>query len=179
MQFNKLQLFDMVSHLMPCHMTKPWIQRTKSEYKSWSAGLRGLHSQVWHSFWTELFCVYYSWSPLNFTLLAPTKTTYYNGNGHGSTSTLNCPRPFLSFWKLALNWTKSQHFDKLYQFWIVTIQIQTRDVRDHLGKKKSLMDWKIIMFDHERVKTLKVILSLSILFSYVKSKKLVNKEIWG
>jgi len=34
----------------------------------------------------------------------------------------------------------------------------------------SLMDWKIIMFDHEGVKTMKVIWSLSIFFSRVKSK---------
>jgi len=37
----------------------------------------------------------------------------------------------------------------------VIIQIQTRDIKDHLGKENatiSLMDWKIIMFDHEGVK---------------------------
>jgi len=41
-------------------------------------------------------------------------------------------------------------------FCTVTVQIQTQYVRDHLGKENttiSLMDWKIIMFDHEGVKT--------------------------
>jgi len=52
-------------------------------------------------------------------------------------------------------------------FWIVTIQIQTRHGRDHIGKEKttiSLMEWKLIMFDHECVKTAKVMWSLSTSF---------------
>jgi len=40
----------------------------------------------------------------------------------------------------------------------------------------SLMDWKIIMFDHEGVKIAKVIWSLSILFSHVKSKNWSPKK---
>jgi len=91
-----------------------------------------------------------------------------------------CPRPFLSFLECALNWTKKQHFDKFYQFLkIVTIQIQIRHVRDHMGKENtiiSLMDWKIIMFDHEDIKTVKVIWSLSIFFPHVKSKKWSPKK---
>jgi len=35
------------------------------------------------------------------------------------------------------------------------------------------------MFDYEGVKIAKVIWSLSIHFSHVKSKKLVTKKIWG
>ncbi len=67
-------------------------------------------------------------------------------------------------------------------FGIVTVQIQIRDVRDHMGKENttiSLMGWKIIIFDHEGVKTLNVIWSLSILLSHVNSKIGVMKEIWG
>jgi len=44
---------------------------------------------------------------------------------------------------------------------------------DHIGKENSivsLMDWKIIMFDEEGVKIVKVIWSLSIFFLRVKSK---------
>ncbi len=59
--------------------------------------------------------------------------------------------PFLSFLEVALNWTKSQHFGMLYHFKkSVTVQIQIRHVRDHLGKENttiSPMDWKIIRFD--------------------------------
>jgi len=64
-------------------------------------------------------------------------------------------------------------------FWIVTVQIQTRHVRDHIGKENttiSLVDGKIIMFDHESVKTMEVIWSLSIYFSGVKSKKVVTQK---
>jgi len=60
---------------------------------------------------------------------------------------------------------------------IQTIQIQTRDVRDHIGKKKRNTGWKIIiMFDHEGVKTMK-----KFQFSFWMStlKKLVTKKIWG
>jgi len=65
-------------------------------------------------------------------------------------------------------------------FWIVTIQIQTRHVRGCIGKENitiSLIEWKIIMFDHEGIKTTKVMWSLSLLFLQVKSKKLVTKKI--
>jgi len=59
----------------------------------------------------------------------------------------------LSFQEFALKWTKSQHFNKLYHLKkIVTGQIQIRHVSDRIRKentKTSLMDWKIIMFDHE------------------------------
>jgi len=43
-------------------------------------------------------------------------------------------------------------------FWNITIQIQTRHVTNHKRKENttiSLMDWKIIMFNHEGVKTMK------------------------
>jgi len=86
----------------------------------------------------------------------------------------------LSFLEFALNWTKCQYFDKLHQFfWIVIVQIQTRHIRDRLGKENTstlLMDWKIIMFNHEGVQIAKVMWSLWILFSQVKSKKLVTKK---
>jgi len=89
----------------------------------------------------------------------------------------------LSFLEFALNWIKCQHFDKLYQFFgNVTVQIQTRHVRDCIGKENttiSLMEWKITMFDHEGVKTTIVMWSLSIHFSQVKSKKLMTKKLWG
>jgi len=61
----------------------------------------------------------------------------------------------------------------------VTIQIQSRHVRHHIGKENtsiSLMDWKIVMFDHEGVIIVKKSWSLSILFLHdVKSRKLVSK----
>jgi len=66
-------------------------------------------------------------------------------------------------------------------FLIVIIQIQNRHVRDHIEKEIttiSLMDWKIIMFDYEGDKTTKMMSSLSIFFSQVKSKKLVTKKPW-
>ena len=56
---------------------------------------------------------------------------------------------------------------------IVTVQIQTTYVRDHIGKENtivSLVDWKIIKFDQEGVETMKVMKSLSILFSHLKFK---------
>jgi len=65
-------------------------------------------------------------------------------------------------------------------FWIATIQIQTIHIRDHMGKENttiSLVDWKLIMFEHKGVKIVKVICCLSILFSHVKSKKLVTKQM--
>jgi len=62
--------------------------------------------------------------------------------------------------------TKSTFWLVVSIFKIVTVEIQTRHVRDHIEKENttiSLMDWKIIMFDHEGVKTMKwVIWSLSI-----------------
>jgi len=50
---------------------------------------------------------------------------------------------------------------------IVIAKIQNGHVRDYMGKENiaiSLMDWKIIVFDHKGVKIVKVIWSLSILF---------------
>jgi len=41
------------------------------------------------------------------------------------------------------------------------------------------MEWKIIMYDHEGVKIVKVMWSLSIFFLQVKSKKLVIKNYDG
>jgi len=80
----------------------------------------------------------------------------------------------------ALCWIRSQHLDKYHQFlWIVIVNIQTRHVRDDMGKENttiSLIDWKIIMFDHEGVKTTKVIWSLSILFLHVKPKIDITKK---
>jgi len=67
-------------------------------------------------------------------------------------------------------------------FWIVTIKIQTRHTIDYVGKENttiSLMNWKIIMFDHEGAETAKVISSLSILFLHVKFENMVTKNIWG
>jgi len=40
----------------------------------------------------------------------------------------------------------------------------------------SFMDWKVIMFDHEDVKIVKVIWTISVFFSHVKTKKLVTKK---
>jgi len=46
-----------------------------------------------------------------------------------------------------------------------------RHVKDHIGKKNIiLMDWKVIIFDHEGFKTMKVIWSLSIHFLHDKCK---------
>jgi len=94
--------------------------------------------------------------------------------------TPKCPRPFLSFLEFALNWTKRQHFVSFINFFLIAIvQIQTRHARDHGGKENStisLIGWKIIMLDHEGVKIVKVIWSLSICFSQGKSKKLVTKK---
>jgi len=96
--------------------------------------------------------------------------------------TPKCPRPFLNFLEFALNWIKCQYFDKFYQLnFFLTIQFQTRHVRDHMGKENtiiSLMGWKIIMFDYEGVKTMKANWSLSILSSYVKSKIKGHRKIW-
>ena len=88
---------------------------------------------------------------------------------------------FWASWNLefALNWTKSQNFDMIYNFFgNVIVQIQTRHIKDHLEEKKTLSftDWKLIMFDHEGIKIAKVTWSLSIQFSKVKSKKLVTKK---
>jgi len=53
---------------------------------------------------------------------------------------------------------------------------------DHISKENtriSLMDWKIIMFDQEGVKIVKVIWSFSIFFLQVKSKIAEINKIWG
>jgi len=57
--------------------------------------------------------------------------------------------------------------------------MNSNDARDSIGKANttmSLMDWKIIMFDHKGVKITKVIWSLSILLLNDKTKKLVTKK---
>jgi len=93
------------------------------------------------------------------------------------------PKAYLAFLGICSNWKKRQHFDKLYQFlWFVTIQIQTRHVKDHIKEKNStilFIDQKILMFDPEGVRNTKMILSLSICSSHLKSKKLVLKRISG
>jgi len=80
---------------------------------------------------------------------------------HELSSIPKSPRPFLSFLEFFLNWWKSQNFDELHQFLkIMTEKIQTRHVRNQIEKENTtilLMDWKIIMFDHEGVKIAKVI----------------------
>jgi len=87
------------------------------------------------------------------------------------------PKAFFNFLEFALSWTKSQHFGKFYELFIylfITAQIQTKHVGDYMRKENttiSLIDWKIMMFNHEGVKITKVIWSLSILFSHVKTKK--------
>jgi len=67
-------------------------------------------------------------------------------------------------------------------FLIVIIQIQTRHVEDYIGKENttiSLMDWKIIMFDHEGFKMVESnVKSFNLLFT-CQSKKLVTQKIWG
>jgi len=66
-------------------------------------------------------------------------------------------------------------------FWIVTIEIQTRYVRDHIGKENitiSLMDWKIITFDHEGVKTTKNFNSFFCM-SILKNWSLKKYEVIG
>jgi len=114
---------------------------------------------------------YYSWSTLKLFKWLTTSA---------STLTPKCPRPFLSFYKFAPNWTRSQHFDKLYQFfWNVTIQIQFRNVRDHIGKENttiSLVDWKLIMFDHEGVKTAKWFEVFQFFFHMSNLKRLSPKK---
>jgi len=96
--------------------------------------------------------------------------------------TPECPRPTLSFLEIALNWTKSQHFDKLNQFfWIVTIQIQTRHVRDHIGKENTTIafkDWNIIMLDHQGFKTMKIF-ELSFCMSNLKNWLPKNVRLKG
>jgi len=56
------------------------------------------------------------------------------------------------------------------------------DMLEIIWKKNTtilLLDWKITIFDHEGVKTVKVIWNLSIIFSHVKFEIEVTKKIWG
>jgi len=56
--------------------------------------------------------------------------------------------------EFALNWTNNQHLiDWINFFWIVIVQIQTRHVRNHMGKENTT----VIIFDHEGVKIMKKI----------------------
>jgi len=54
----------------------------------------------------------------------------------------------------------------LYQFfWIAAVQIQTRHVKDYIGKENttiSLRDWKIIMFENCKID----LKSFNLLFTY-------------
>jgi len=49
-------------------------------------------------------------------LLKPQVLLYVNAPNLGSPLSPKCPRLLLSFLEFSLNWTKCQHFDKLYQF---------------------------------------------------------------
>jgi len=53
---------------------------------------------------------------------------------------------------------------------LITIQIQTKRVIDYAWKQKQQYHWKIIMFDQEGVKSMKVIWSLLILFLHLNIK---------
>jgi len=91
--------------------------------------------------------------------------------------TPKCPMPFLRFLEFILNWTKkSIFFRKLYQIFKTIIkQIQTRHIKDPVEEENTtilLMDWKIIMFDYEGVKTMKVIWRCQIW-------NWGHKKIWG
>ena len=79
----------------------------------------------------------------------------------------------LSFLKMSSNVHK-------FSIWAQTIQIQTRFLKDHMKNENQtilFMDLKIKMFHHEGVRNVKVILSLSIFFSYcIVSQLLVGKK---
>jgi len=95
--------------------------------------------------------------------------------------TPKCPRAVWSFLKFAVNWTKSQHFHELYEFfWIVTVQIQTRCLRDHIRKEHNNITYrlKIIMFDHEGVKSMKIF-QFSFSMSTLRSWSLKKYEVLG
>jgi len=74
--------------------------------------------------------------------------------------------------EICSNWTeKNILISWINFFWIVTVQIQTRHSRDHIGKQNTtitLQNWNIIMFDHEGVKTTKIF-ELSFCMSNLKS----------
>jgi len=67
------------------------------------------------------------------------------------------PKPFFELFEISLIEQKSNinFFElQLYKF---KLDIQTRHIRDHMGKENttiSLMEWMIIMFDHESVTTM-------------------------